>query len=245
MNVNIPPERFERLCWQLLRGADRKNAFLHVGKTGGTSLNKMFVELRDNGQNHPLNFDHTWTMRQIVSVLPKGGQVHVVLRDPIERYVSGFNSRLRQGRPNHPRLWTESEATAFQYFQSPTDLFRAMISEDELEQSKAAFAIHAIPHMRRGYVYHYISTEFLQNYRQYIGLVGGMSDLNGFSLALKRRLGVQPSLTERISLKKLHMSPVEAGGSDGLTSDERARLKEKLADEYAIHDKLREIGDAK
>ena len=126
--MNIPQDRFVRLARQLLAGADRMHGFLHVGKTGGTSLNGMFHALRENGENHPLIFDHNWTMPQIVTVMPKGGKLHIALRDPIERYVSGFNSRLRQGRPRHPRVWSDGEATAFQYFGSAAEMFRALLS---------------------------------------------------------------------------------------------------------------------
>ena len=101
--------------------------------------------------------------------------------------------------------------------------------------------MQAIPHIRRGYAYHYDSVRFLENHADWLGEIGDMSDLNGFSLKLKWRFGVKPSLMERVSLKKLHVSPVEAGGADGLTEEERARLKDLLADEYAIYDKLREI----
>ena len=43
----------------------------------------------------------------------KGDEVVVILRDPVARFVSGFNSRQRQGMPKHFNAWKPAEERAF------------------------------------------------------------------------------------------------------------------------------------
>lgn len=77
-------------------------------------------------------------------------KIIVVLRDPLERTISGFNSRLREGHPlGHP--WKNEEAIAFSHFKS-VDMFTDALSSDEpYKISAARFCFRNINHLRRGY----------------------------------------------------------------------------------------------
>jgi len=91
--------------------------FLHVAKTGGSSLDEFFRLLDEQGKPTPTVFSHMWTAEQVF-IKHKNIQLAIILRDPLIRIISGFNSRLRMGRPLRNLNWTTDEAIAFCTFQS-------------------------------------------------------------------------------------------------------------------------------
>jgi hypothetical protein len=100
---------------------------LHIGKTGGTAMKDVFASLPSGvGKYEIVVHRHSHRLPQI----PRGQKVFFVVRDPVEKFVSGFNSRLREGRPRYHTPWTEAERTAFEQFQTPDMLARALSSED-------------------------------------------------------------------------------------------------------------------
>ena len=146
---------------QFIKSGNFNYAFLHVGKTGGSGIAKLSRTLIDSGYRPPIKFNHAWKMREIIRVYPKL-RLAVVLRDPLERIVSGFNSRLRQGLPYRRIPWRKGEEKAFSFFPNVCDFLRSLISEDEKSKSAAMFAINNISHLRRGYVYHFHSVDFIR-----------------------------------------------------------------------------------
>ena len=52
------------------------------------------------------------------------------VRDPISRFVSGFNSRLRKGLPKMYFPWAPGEKLAFSRFATPNQLALALSSSD-------------------------------------------------------------------------------------------------------------------
>lgn len=70
------------------------------------------------------------------------------LRDPVTRFVSGFNSRLRQGRPRYSVPWTPTEKTIFERFATPNALALALSSENAEERAAAESAMRGIRHVR-------------------------------------------------------------------------------------------------
>jgi len=69
-----------------------------------------------------------------------------VVRDPVERYISGFLSRYRQGAPAHTVPWNEREADAFARFDTPERLALALDSAHE-QYAEAAEAMGAVSHL--------------------------------------------------------------------------------------------------
>lgn len=137
---------------------------LHISKTGGTSLKKF---LRQN------NIDHTADGRRLVvhphatrlsDVLGRDqtNQAAFFLRDPVSRFVSGFNDRLRQSAPKAFVPWTREEKVAFGHFQTPNDLAEALSAPDPVHQDRAFSATDSIFHTRLHY------TDWLRN-PEYLG----------------------------------------------------------------------------
>jgi len=81
-------------------------------------------------------------------------RIIVVLRDPLERIISGFNFRLREGRPQgHP--WTANEAIAFGHFGDAESFLDALCSDAPRHISALGFCFRNINHLRRGYKFHF------------------------------------------------------------------------------------------
>ena len=72
------------------------------------------------------------------------------MRDPIDRYASGFLHRELQGQPRYFVPWSEAEAKAFARFPSP-DALAASLSAGGTEQQEAEAAMRAIEHVRSSY----------------------------------------------------------------------------------------------
>ena len=85
---------------QLRAGHGAEVGFLHLPKTGGSGIVSLGRKLVKDGQPFPVCFSHVWSFADVRERYPKM-RVTVVVRDPLERAISGFNSRLRQGRPPH------------------------------------------------------------------------------------------------------------------------------------------------
>jgi Sulfotransferase family len=88
---------------------------------------------------------HRFHLRDV----PAGDHVFFCVRDPITRYVSGFCSRLNEGRPHYHFEWTENERKAFEAFPTPQRLAAALISDDEDERLLAQWAMQRIRHLGR------------------------------------------------------------------------------------------------
>ncbi len=97
--------------------------FLHIGKTGGTSLNSLISSI-DNYNSNFKYHDHSFTLKNV----PKNDLAIFFLRNPIDRFISAFYSRLREGKPKYDVPWNEKEKKAFQRFKTPNELALALSS---------------------------------------------------------------------------------------------------------------------
>jgi hypothetical protein len=113
--------------------------FLHVSKAGGTALK---AAIRNESPRHfrLVIHGHRYTLREV----PVGEHVFFVVRDPIARFVSGFNSRYRRGGGAHFREWSWEEERVFSRFRSPDSLACALASGEEAARD----AMETISHLR-------------------------------------------------------------------------------------------------
>jgi Sulfotransferase family len=94
--------------------------FLHIPKTAGTALRHALGSLPD--AERFIVHEHQFTLADI----PVGERVFFAIRDPVSRFVSAFNSRLRKGRPRYDFEWTPIQQRAFQRFSTPNQLAEAL-----------------------------------------------------------------------------------------------------------------------
>jgi hypothetical protein len=131
--------------------------FIHIGKTGGTSIKRA---LRDSGcgfwrtNARPGDFTtpygriqlHPHTFR--LGSVPPEDYAFFCVRDPVDRFLSAFASRLNEGRPRYDYPWKPGERRSFEAFPTPQRLGLALFSEDDEERELAWFAMRRIRHMR-------------------------------------------------------------------------------------------------
>jgi hypothetical protein len=121
--------------------------FLHVGKTGGTAVRWALASFVDSGTYELRLHDHFVWLRDV----PVGERCFFVIRDPIDRFVSGFYSRRRQGRPKFDVPWSPAEAEAFATFDTPNALASALTASDVALRTLALNSMRAIGHVGMSY----------------------------------------------------------------------------------------------
>lgn len=139
----------------------RARVVLHIGKTGGSFLKSTLHDKQKN--NKALEFcGHGETLISTARKFGRDRKLAFVFREPAARFISGFNSRLRQGRPTYNISWSNAEATAFSFFEHPNDLAEALDDSNERMRSAAYFAFNSIFHLKHGYQHFLHSTEALK-----------------------------------------------------------------------------------
>jgi hypothetical protein len=78
--------------------------------------------------------------------LPEDEFFFFALRDPISRFVSGFESRRRQGRPRYFKPWSKKERAIFKRFATANALAMALSSTDDDERESAEAAMGTLLH---------------------------------------------------------------------------------------------------
>ncbi|MGQ0559745.1 MAG: sulfotransferase family 2 domain-containing protein [Sphingosinicella sp.] len=115
---------------------------LHIGKTGGTAVKAALWPLL--GRANLVLHDH----RTRLCDCPQDSLVFFVVRDPLERFVSGFNSRLRRGQPRYNFPWSTGETVAFRIFGTANALAEAIDSRNPARRLLARWAMGRIGHVR-------------------------------------------------------------------------------------------------
>jgi hypothetical protein len=119
--------------------------FLHVSKTGGTAIKHALRPYLTAGRFAIKLHPHKVTLAQV----PSGEKFFFFLREPVSRFVSGFYSRQRQGRPRIHVPWTAGEQRAFARFRTANELALALSSNDMQIRNAAGEAMRKIAHARR------------------------------------------------------------------------------------------------
>ena len=141
--------------------------FLHIGKTGGSAIKdslKAGIKKQDRYKNEkairnnkPYNIrdlsreydrivfhGHGSTLKNI----PDSDFFFFCIRNPIKRYISGFNSRLNQGKPKYNCPWSNEERIAFSHFKTPNELAESLSSKDTQHKDAATKSIQNIRHVK-------------------------------------------------------------------------------------------------
>jgi hypothetical protein len=205
-----------------------KAHFLHIGKTGGTAI-KHAINTHLSTQKYAILLHGHETK---LSDIPKGEKVFFILRDPVNRFISGFYSRQRQGQPRYFYPWSESEKIAFERFKRPNDLASAIFSEDEMTRRNAENAMSAIQHVKDSYWSWFDNEEYLRERLQDIIFVGHQENLSQSFENLKTTLGLPMHIKLPSDDKIAHKNPENLDKS----LDETAikNLKSWYQDDYRI-----------
>ena len=187
-----PPTLSSPLRSRIRRAIDPRPPLhvLHIGKTAGTALKHSLLEQRGVSCCRLLLHGHDVTLGD----LPEGERFLFVVRDPISRFVSAFNSRMRCGRPRYYYPWTEGERAAYARFQKADELAAALSASDEQRRRDAEEAMRSIGHLNTSYWYWFKDETTFRARLEDVFFIGFQEHLNDDFEVLKRKLAL-PSET--------------------------------------------------
>lgn len=171
------------------REALRVVHMLHVGKTGGTAVQASLTEAVLPADLRLLLHGHGISLSDV----PAEDDVFLFLREPVARFVSGFEMRRREGRPRHYRPWTSAERRAFARFESAETLAGALGSTDGSQRAEAERAMRSIYHVRSHLADWLVADELVRSRAPHLIFVGWQERLDADFSALAGLLGVPPT----------------------------------------------------
>ncbi len=217
---------------------ERRVHFLRPGKTGGTALTATLLEY-SGVLSYVLVFcGHEVTLADV----PAGDYAMFLLRDPLTRFVSAFNGRLREDRPRYHYPWTEGERRAFARFKTPDELASALSSTDETERTAAADAMGSIGHINTPYSYRFGSERAFRRRLPDVFFIGFQDRLDADFEVLKGKLGLPPEARLPSDDAAAHRTP--ASFSRDLSDRGRANLEQWYADDIEFVRLCREVAPA-
>jgi hypothetical protein len=181
--------RAERFLQKVLR--KQFVHFLHIGKTGGTAVKYALKGYTDSKRKYVIYLHpHATKLMDI----PIGEKFFFFLRDPISRFVSGFYSRKREGRPRYFYPWSSAEKAAFEDFGTPNHLAISLSSPKTSVREKAEKAMRNIQHVRDHYWKWFKSEEYFMLRVPDILFIGFQKNLSNDFGILKSKLSLPNSL---------------------------------------------------
>lgn len=153
-----------------------------------------------------------------------------VTRDPVKRFISGFESRLRKGAPANHVPWTPEEERAFNVFEDANSLALALDPSHQL-YAEAAAAMAGIKHINSSYWDWFRDENLLAEREKDIVFIGRTEALDSDFTALAKYLGLPAGVSLPTDPKKGHRSNPAKGAE---------RVFEKRAEELVKNWYLRD-----
>lgn len=228
--VESPGERLRlalRLRWHRARGRQIVH-FLHIGKTGGSVIKSSLGWRRVTPSSFFVAYVHAFRLAHV----PPGDKLAFFLRDPLQRFVSGFFGRRRKDRPRLFYEWSEAERRAFERFASPNELALALTHPKPEERLAAARAMHGIHHVNNHFMDWFGSADALLARRADILLIGRTERLDTDFERLRTRLDLPANLSLLRDDISSHRNPVDIDRR--LDPAAEATLRDWYRDDYAF-----------
>jgi hypothetical protein len=220
--------------WNTLLGRHYVH-MLHIGKTGGTAIK---AAIRQVPTRPDLSLRLHRHNAKFVDV-PDGDKVFFFVRDPLTRFVSGFYSRQRQGRPHYLSPWSPAEATAFARFETPNALGNALALSDPPIRAAAVAAMRGIRHVKSSYWDWFHDTAYFENRLSDVLFIGFQETLDGDFERLKALLNLPAHVELPKDEARSHRSP--AGLDRTLDDTSQAALREWYARDYEFVELCRSL----
>lgn len=207
--------------------------FLHISKAGGVAIKSMVRRNRKlfGGRTFILH-GHEVTFPDVVRA-NDGAAVFFVVRDPVDRYVSGFNSRLRKALPRALAEWDEGERTAFGRFTTPNQLAEALSSANAATRDAAGHAMNSIWHAKYHLSYWLDSVAFLEKHRHHIWYIGEQRHLGEDIERIKSLLELPAEVELPTDDIDTHRTP--SGFSTELSPEGRRNIENWYRYDYPVY----------
>ena len=224
---------------------DAEHLFLHIPKTGGSSFFDFISANKKIFEKVPTPLFHTWTAQLALEYLPKSKLIFFI-RDPLERVVSGYQSRSRMGLPKYHVPWRPEEATAFALFPTVYDFINGLKSRDERDIAATKFAMDNIMAIRWNYKHYFNSVESIDKMQGSFMVYRLDNCDEAISDLLEKgilRCNNCSSARSVINLyPRSHSSKKKSSELiNNICTADRKSIEEKLSEEYAIFNRLAEL----
>jgi hypothetical protein len=208
---------------------------LHIGKTGGTALKHVLAENQDASSYQLLFRGHGVTLADV----PEAELYMFLIRDPLTRFVSAFNGRLREDRPRYHYPWRDEERVAFAIFKTPDQLAVALSSADGEERARAEAAMHGIGHVNTPYTSWFPTEAAFRKRLDDLFFIGLQDRLDDDFELLRQKLGLPADVRLPHDETVAHKTP--SGYDDQLSETGRANLEHWYAFDVAFVQLCREL----
>ena len=209
-------------------------SFLHIGKTGGTAVRTPIRDFLETGPDVVIELPmHRYGLKDVMEDSDTT-KVMFFIREPVSRFASGFNSRLRKGWPRHQGTWSKKEEEAFATFKTPNELAEGLGANGWMMRHKARKAVQAIRHTRMAYEHYLGSVELLEQARDRIFFVGAQETLDADYEMMKKLLGMGPEYVLPRDDVGAHRTP--DGFSKDISPEGRANLEKYFAKDFEIYE---------
>ena len=215
----------------------QKVSFLHIGKTGGTAIKDAWAPLRE-GKKKPILINSEAGISYEIKFCGHGVTTNSLdanelfmfcIRHPIKRFISGFNSRLTEGRPRYNCPWMESEKIAFSKFKTPNELAEGLSSEDKIDRIFAQKAMKGIRHIKNPISSWTGNIKELMKINHRIFFIFNQETLNTDHDLFLRKLSISKEMKSKVILGKTH-------AGSGKASTWLSRMAEKNLQRYYKED---------
>jgi hypothetical protein len=193
------------------------------------------MQHQDASRYHLLFRGHEVTLADI----PAGEEFMFLIRDPLSRFVSAFNGRLREDLPRYHYPWRDEERVAFAIFKTPDQLATALSSSDSAERDAAEQAMHGIGHVNTPYTVWFEDAAALRARIHDVFFIGLQERLDADFAVLKQKLVLPAGAELPHDEEAAHRTP--AGYDQSLSDVAHANLERWYAQDLELYALCREL----
>lgn len=175
--------------------------FLNMGRVKVTAL------IRSLSQKDKLEYNlivHPITVK--LKNIPAGEKVCIIYCDPFTRFINAFYSRKSQGGLGIDAPWSFQEKTAFENFNTPSQLLIGLVSDNQKTQFSALTALASIEHLLRSYSWYLDSSNALLDRKKDLLFVESSDNLESltakFEKCFKTKINYSELIKERLWFDK-------------------------------------------
>ncbi|MFT4801717.1 MAG: hypothetical protein ACI93N_001492 [Flavobacteriaceae bacterium] len=163
--------------------------FIHIGKTAGTALKHALSDFTQNKSTQIHLHEHNFKLTDV----PNDQLCFFSVRDPLDRFVSGFYSRQRQGKPKYNSKWNAAEEIAFSLFETPNKLANDLYSSNSQKRVNAEYAMLSLKHVNSSYWDWFVDEKYLLSRKKSIAFIFNQTNLNSDFEIFKNSFSISES----------------------------------------------------
>jgi hypothetical protein len=161
----------------------------------------------------------------------------VFVRSPLKKFVSGFISRLREGRPLFNTPHTDAERVTYSLYQDPESLAIDLYHKHEQIRDIARKCMKSVIHLRMSFQSYFESISNLDTLRDRILFVGRTENMKEDFDRLQSVINL-PAVTLTTDPVLAHATPPEFKAKKKLSSQARHNILRYYAEDYILIAKL-------